>query len=67
MVAVVSTERLTMGRQPSAGVTRHLVPMITEEELTAIRACVAKAFGFAASAHICEAHAQESKIVVDAS
>jgi len=39
--------------------------MISEEELAAIRTCVAKAFGFAASSYICGALAEESKMGVD--
>jgi hypothetical protein len=39
--------------------------MISEEEFAAIRACVAKAFGFVASSYISAALAKESKIRVD--
>jgi uncharacterized protein YifN (PemK superfamily) len=68
MVAVVSTERLTLSRQQqqcSAGRARDNVLMISEEEFAAIRACVAKAFGFAASSYICDALTNESKITID--
>jgi uncharacterized protein YifN (PemK superfamily) len=60
MVAVVSTERLTAGRH-SDGSTRHEIAMISEEEFAAIRACVAKAFGFVASSYICDATTPELK------
>jgi len=68
MVAVVSTERLTLSReqpQRSARHARATILMISEEEFAAIRACVAKAFGFAASSYLCDALAEEPKIVVD--
>jgi hypothetical protein len=35
--------------------------MISEDEFRAIRACVAKAFGFGASSYICDASIEESK------
>jgi tRNA A37 threonylcarbamoyladenosine dehydratase len=68
MVAVVSTERLTLSRQQqqcSARHARETIVMISEEEFAAIRACVAKAFGFVASSYLCDALAEEPKIVVD--
>ncbi len=68
MVAVVSIERLTIGRQKQEGSEsnlRQFAPMISKEEFAAIRACVANAFGFVASAYICDALAPESEIVVD--
>jgi len=58
MVAVVSTERLSISRQrKNDGIpsTRQLITMISEEEFAAIRACVAKAFGFVASSQILDA------------
>jgi hypothetical protein len=39
--------------------------MISEEEFAAIRACVAKGFGFVASSYLCDALAEETKIGVD--
>jgi uncharacterized protein YifN (PemK superfamily) len=67
MVAVVSTERLTLSRQQqcSARRARDDVLMISEEELAAIRACVAKAFGFSASSYIRDELSKESQIRVD--
>lgn len=67
MVAVVSTERLTLSRQQQCSPrrARDNVIMISEEEFTAIRACVAKAFGFSAGSYIRDALAKESKIEVD--
>jgi len=67
LVAVVSTERLTLSRQQqcNAGRAREKVLMISEEEFAAIRACVAKAFGFSAGSYICDALTKESKIAVD--
>ena len=68
MVAVVSTERLTLSRQQqqcNTGRARDKVLMISEEEFAAIRACVAKAFGFSPSSYICDARNEESKIAVD--
>jgi len=68
MVAVVSTERLTLSReqhQRSARHAREAIPMISEEEFVAIRACVAKAFGFGGSSYLCDAPAEKLKIGVD--
>ena len=63
MVAIVSTERLTLGRQrqDSACRAREVMPMITAEEFAAVRACVAKAIGFRANPCICDALAAESR------
>jgi uncharacterized protein YifN (PemK superfamily) len=57
MVAVVSTERLTAARRhrESNGRSRpDLLPKISEEELAAIRRCVAIAFGFGVGSYICD-------------
>lgn len=68
MVAVVSIGRLTLSRQSQEGsVSRvcKVIPMISEDEFRAIRACVAKAFGFAPGSNISDVFAEESKISVD--
>jgi uncharacterized protein YifN (PemK superfamily) len=67
MVAVVSTERLTLSRQRQCGAhrARNGVLMISEEEFAAIRTCVEKAFGFSASSYIRDALFEEPKIRVD--
>jgi hypothetical protein len=51
--------------QCSARHARETIVMISEEEFATIRACVAKAFGFVASSYLCEALAEEPRIMVD--
>jgi len=68
MVAVVSTERLTVGRGRSdrqTGRALRIPPMITEEEFERLRLCVAKAFGFGAGSYFYDAGMRETETAID--
>jgi uncharacterized protein YifN (PemK superfamily) len=68
MVAVVSIERLSIGRRRHES-PHHVKPssllMISVDELASIRRCIAIALGFGVASYICDGSTLRRDVVVD--